>query len=459
MADLHIVILAAGQGKRMKSGLPKVLHRVAGVPMIELVLRAAAPLGARSTTIVVGHGADRVKSALADRPGVRFALQEPQRGTGDALRQAAPQLANATGTILLLSGDVPLLDTHTLGRLIETHQRTAAALTLLTARMHDPRGYGRVVRDGQGVARIVEERDASSEEKAIDEIKAGVYAFDAAPLFPALDELRPDNDQQELYLTDLVSIHRKAGRMVETVTVGRSDEIRGVNSRAELAEVSRAVRQRKNRELMAAGVTIEDPAVTYIDADVSVGADTVIKPCVFLEGRTTIGGGCEIHSGVRIVDSTIGDGVVIRNHSVITGARIAAGSVVGPFAHLRPDSELAEGAHVGNFVELKKTRLGRGSKANHLAYLGDATIGDRVNIGAGTITCNYDGRQKHPTHIGDEAFIGSDSQLVAPVRVGQGAYVASGSTITDDVPAGALAIARGRQVNKVNWVHKKKEKG
>jgi bifunctional UDP-N-acetylglucosamine pyrophosphorylase/glucosamine-1-phosphate N-acetyltransferase len=369
MLELHLVVLAAGQGRRMKSDEPKVLHRVAGVPMIDYVLAAARELEPATTTIVTGHGAPRVRAALAGRDGLRFALQEPQLGTGHALLQAGPLLSGATGTVLLLSGDVPLLTAHTLRRLLETHRRTGAALTLLTATVDNPFGYGRIVREDGRLARVVEERDASDDERRIREVNAGVYAFDAAPLFPALERIRPENEQGEYYLPDLVEIYRGLGRPVETVSLDRPDEMRGINSRSELAEVSRIVRQQKNEELMAAGVTIEDPATTYIDPGVTVGPDTVIKPCVFLEGRTTIGAHCEIQSGVRVVDSTIADRVVLRNHSIIGSSRIASGAVVGPFAHLRPASDLGEDTRVGNFVERKKTVLGRGSKASHHSYL------------------------------------------------------------------------------------------
>jgi len=303
---------------------------------------------------------------------------------------------------------------------------------------------------------IVEHKDGSDAQRQIREINSGIYAFDLAPLFDALREIGSSNAQGEYYLPDLVKIYRARGLRVGTVVVEDPREILGVNSRKELAEVAAVLRTRKNETLMADGVTIVDPATTYIGPDVFVGADTTIHPGVYLEGRTRVGSGCEIHSGVRIVDSTIDDGVVINNCCVITESHVAAGARLGPFAHIRPLSDIGEQAHVGNFVELKKTTLGKGAKANHLAYLGDATIGERVNVGAGTITCNYDGVHKHPTVIEDGAFIGSDTQLIAPVRVGKGAYVAAGSSITEDVPADALAIARGKQVNKEGWVSRNK---
>jgi bifunctional UDP-N-acetylglucosamine pyrophosphorylase/glucosamine-1-phosphate N-acetyltransferase len=326
----------------------------------------------------------------------------------------------------------------------------------VTAIVERPYGYGRIVRTKGRIARIVEERDASPEVRQVREINGGIYAFDLPPLFDALRGIASQNAQGEYYLTDLIAIYRRRKLPVEALVVDNPAEIRGINSRTELAEVSRIVRQTKNEELMAAGVTIIDPATTYIDSDAEVGADTVIHPGVSIEGQSRIGAACEIQSHVRIVGSEIADRSIIHNFCLIIGSRIAEGASVGPFAHLRPETVVGEGAKIGNFVELKKTTLGPGSKANHLAYLGDATIGARVNVGAGTITCNYDGTHKHPTVIEDGAFIGSDTQLIAPVRIGKGAYVAAGSSITEDVPAGALGIARGRQTNIDGWVQRKK---
>ena len=456
MPDLHIVILAAGKGTRMKSSLPKVLHRVAGRPMIEYVLRTAGQLSPRTRTLVVGHMADTLRQALSGLGDLTFVTQDPQLGTGHALLQTEPILRSATGSILLLSGDVPLLRHETLARFLRTHEETQAAATVMTAVLDRPHGYGRIVRAAGRLVRIVEERDATPAERQITEVNSGVYAFALAPLFDALRTLASGNAQGEYYLPDLVAAYHRQGLRVEAMMLERADEVRGINSRSELAEASRIVRQTKNETLMTAGVTIEDPATTYIEPDVSVGPDTVIHPGVHLEGRTRVGAACEIHSGVRIIDSILEDRVTVHNFCVLRGARVGSGSSVGPFAHLRPDTELKERVRVGNFVELKKTVLGAGSKASHLAYLGDATIGERVNVGAGTITCNYDGERKHPTIIEDDAFIGSDSQLIAPVQIGRGAYVAAGSSITHDVPAGALGIARGRQRNIEKWVEKKK---
>ena len=439
----------------MKSARPKVLHRVGGRPMIAHVLRTAASLHPASTTVVVGHGAALVREALSGWDDLTFVLQPAQRGTADAVLQAEPAVGRHRGTVLVLSGDVPLLRAETLRRLHAAHERARATATVLTAVVDRPSGYGRIIRAEGRIARIVEERDTSPAQLSLSEVNTGVYAFDLLPLFPALRTLPAENALGEFYLTDLVELYRRQGLVVETVRSETPDEFRGVNSRADLAEVTAVMRQTKNEQLMVAGVTFDDPATTYIDEEVVIGADTVLHPGVTLEGATRIGVACEIHTGVRIVDSTLDDGVVIKNHCVIERSHVAAGASVGPFAHLRPDSRVGRHAKVGNFVELKKTTLGADSKAGHLSYLGDATIGDRVNIGAGTITCNYDGAGKHATVIEDDVFIGSDSQLVAPVTVGRGAYVAAGSTITDDVPAGALGIARGRQTNKPGWVERR----
>jgi bifunctional UDP-N-acetylglucosamine pyrophosphorylase/glucosamine-1-phosphate N-acetyltransferase len=426
--------------------------------MLEWVLDTAAAIHPASTTVIVGHKALDVQAACAAREGVRFVVQEPQLGTAHAVMQAEPRLRGAHGTVVLLSGDVPLLSTRTLTRLLETHAAAGAAATAVTAVLDQPYGYGRIVRHDGRMARIVEEKDATTAERAIREVNAGVYAFDLDALFPALAGIASANAQGEYYLTDLVASFRAAGRIVETVQVDDAREILGINSRADLARVGAIVRQQVNEALMAAGVTIVDPATAYIEAGVTVGPDTVIHPNVYLEGRTRIGSGCEILPNVRIVDGEIGDRVVVNSFTVINDAKVANEARIGPFAHLRPGSDVRDGAFIGNFVELKKTVFGEGSKASHLTYLGDATVGAGVNIGAGTITCNYDGVNKNATVIGDGAFIGSDSQLVAPVTVGAGAYVAAGSTIVQDVPPGALGISRGRQANLEGWVEKRRQR-
>jgi bifunctional UDP-N-acetylglucosamine pyrophosphorylase/glucosamine-1-phosphate N-acetyltransferase len=458
MADLHVVILAAGKGTRMKSARPKVLHRVAGLPMIEHVLAAATSLQPRSTTLVVGHQADSVRAALLGHAGVTFVVQEPQLGTGHALLTTEPIFRGAAGTLVLLSGDVPLLSAKTLKSLVDRHESAGAAATVVTAILEQPHGYGRIVRTGRQIARIVEERDATPAEREITEINAGIYAFALDGLFTALTGIATENAQGEYYLPDIVALFRERGLGVETLLVADADEIRGINSRLELAAVSRIVRQTKNQALMAAGVTIEDPATTYVDPHVEIGPDTIVHPGVSLEGHTTIGSGCEVHSGVRIVDSRVGDRVIILNHCVITDSTIENDAAVGPFAHFRRHAVVSERAHVGNFVEMKNTVLGAGSKSMHLSYLGDARIGVDVNIGAGTITCNYDGVNKSQTTIEDGAFVGSDTQLIAPVTVGKGAYVGSGTTVREDVPAGALAVSAGKQRNIDGWAAERKKK-
>lgn len=425
--------------------------------MIDYVLRTARSLAPSSIIVIVGHAAEQVRAYLRGEKDLLFAQQEPQLGTAHALQQAEPHLEGRHGTLVLLSGDVPLLRATTLHRLVERHCGARAAATVVTATLERPYGYGRIVRTGGRIARIIEERDASPAERQIKEINSGIYAFDLGPLFDALRGIAAKNAQGEYYLTDLIGIYRRRRLPVETIEVGNAHEIRGINSRTELAEVSALVRQQKNEELMAAGVTLIDPATTYIEPDVQIGQDTVIHPGVIIEGQTTIGSACEIHAHVRIADARIGNHVAIHNFCLIIGARVADGASIGPFANLRPESVVAEGAKVGNFVELKKTTLGPGSKANHLSYLGDATIGSNVNIGAGTITCNYDGETKHQTVIEDGAFIGSDSQLIAPVRIGKGAYVAAGSSITEDVPDHALGIARSRQSNIEGWAERRKK--
>jgi bifunctional UDP-N-acetylglucosamine pyrophosphorylase/glucosamine-1-phosphate N-acetyltransferase len=456
---IHVVILAAGKGTRMKSALPKVLHRLAGRPLVEHVLATADGLQAASTTLVVGHGADEVKAALAARPDLQYVVQSPQLGTGHALLQTEPVLRGRTGTVLLLYADVPLLEPATLGRLVGAHRSTGAIATVLTALFEDPYGYGRIVRDAAGrITRIVEEDDASGDERKIREVNSGIYCFALDPLFDALHELAADNAQAEYYLTDLVAMYHRRGLRVEALTLDSPDELRGVNSRVDLAALSRVLRARKNRALMLGGVTLEDPDTTYVDDGVTVGADTVIGPGVSLEGRTRIGASCRIHAGARLTNAALGDRVVVLDGSVIVDSSVASDASVGPYAHLRPGSAMGAGSRVGNFVEMKKTSLGAGSKANHLAYLGDATIGAEVNVGAGTITCNYDGERKHQTVIEDGAFIGSDSQLVAPVTVGRGAYVAAGSTITESVPEDGLAVARSRQVNKPGWARARRSR-
>jgi bifunctional UDP-N-acetylglucosamine pyrophosphorylase/glucosamine-1-phosphate N-acetyltransferase len=441
----------------MKSDLPKVLHRVSGRPLIDHVLRLADSLRPLSVTVVVGHQADEVCRALSERPGLRFALQQPQLGTGHALLQAEPMLRGARGTVVLLSGDVPLLRPDTLATLVRAHEEAAAAATVLSAEVDAPDGYGRIMREHGRIVAIVEHKDATSDVRQIREINSGIYAFELSGLFDALRDVGSANAQGEYYLPDLVKVYAARGLTVQAATVDDSREILGVNSRKELAELADILKTRTNDRLMEAGSpSLIQPQRSSGRTSWSGQTRSFIPASSSKVARAR--SRCEIQSGVRIVDSSVDDDVVIRNFCVISNARISRGARVGPFAHIRPESEVGPDAHVGNFVELKKTSLGRGAKANHLSYLGDATIGERVNVGAGTITCNYDGVTKHPTVIEDGAFIGSDTQLIAPVRVGHDAYVAAGSSITEDVPAESLAIARGKQVNKEGWVKKNKVK-
>jgi bifunctional UDP-N-acetylglucosamine pyrophosphorylase/glucosamine-1-phosphate N-acetyltransferase len=459
--DVHIVILAAGKGTRMHSALPKVLHRAGGLSLIEHVLRTADALQPRSTTVVVGHQADALREALLRHSKLKLVVQEPQLGTGHAVLQVESALRHASGTLVVLSGDVPLLTTSTLKDLVQHHVTSGSSMTVLTMVIENPSGYGRIVRGGESgdqLASIVEERDTSPQQRLIREVNSGIYAFALDGLFEAIRRIGTENAQGEYYLPEAVSVLRKAGRRVEAIPTPNSDEVRGINTRAELAAVNRIMRDEKNAALMASGVTLEDPATAYIDRDVTIGPDTIIHPGVSIEGSTTIGSGCEIHSGVRIVNSEVGDRVTILNHCVLVESRVAAEARIGPFANLRKDSDVREKAHVGNFVELKNTVLGPGSKANHLSYLGDTRLGEQVNVGAGTITCNYDGEQKRQTIIEDGAFIGSDSQLVAPVTIGKNAYVGTGTTIRENVPADALAVSAGKQRNIENWVTERKKK-
>ena len=459
MSGLSVVILAAGKGTRMVSNRAKVLHTLRGRPMLRLIYDAARGLEPDDVIVVVGQDADSVRKSLDGYPA-RFVLQAEQLGTGHAAMAAADELAGRSGDVVVLFGDTPRIRTDTLARLVAHHRSAGADLTLITATMSESFPYGRIVRDGAGRIRaIVEERDATSQERSIREINPGFYCFRIPALLEALGRLDNNNAQREYYITDLVEILTRSGRKVETLHHADFQELRGINTREELAQLARALGQEKNQALMAAGVTIVDPDHTYVDLDVVVEKDAILHPNVTLEGKTHIGEGSVIRSATRIADSRIGPAVEILDGCLITGSEVGRGSTVGPCARLRDHAAVGEGCRIGNFVEIKKSTLGDGTKAAHLAYLGDATIGRNVNIGAGTITCNYDGFRKNATIIEDNVFIGSDCQLIAPVRVGQGAYVAAGSTITEDVPAGALGIARGRQENKEGWVSRRKPPG
>ncbi|MBW2307164.1 MAG: bifunctional UDP-N-acetylglucosamine diphosphorylase/glucosamine-1-phosphate N-acetyltransferase GlmU [Deltaproteobacteria bacterium] len=455
MGKPAVVILAAGKGTRMCSELVKVLHPVCGEPMLAPVLRAAHDLKPRRTLVVIGYQAERVREAFPDQD---FVIQEPQNGTGHAVLCALEALQGFRGDIIVLSGDIPLLTSSTAGKVLAVHGESQAEMTVLTAMAENPDSYGRMVRNKEGrVIRIVEQRDALEKEKAIREVNTGIYAFRASFLRRFLPTIGRGNAQGEYYLTDLAVLAGKRG----TLATNQAEdflEIRGINTRVDLAEVDRVARTRVITELMLAGVTIIDPAITYIHRGVRIGRDTVIYPNCHIEGRTVIGEGCQIHPGCRIVDTRIGSGVVIKTSCVITECTIENGVRVGPFAHLRPGSRLCRDVSVGNFVEVKKSRLGPGTKANHLTYLGDSVIGRGVNVGCGTITCNYDGVKKHTTTIGDNVFVGSDVQFVAPVAIGDDAVIGAGSTITEDVPPNSLALARSRQVN-LEGRGRKKDKG
>jgi bifunctional UDP-N-acetylglucosamine pyrophosphorylase/glucosamine-1-phosphate N-acetyltransferase len=453
-SELATVVLAAGKGTRLRSRRAKVLHRAGGRALVEHVVRAAQPLGA-PIFVVVGHQGGEV-AALVDPLGACTILQEPQQGTGHALQVARPALENFRRAVVI-PGDAPLVRTETLAALVQTHQATGAVATVLTAVLEDPTGYGRIVREAGGAVRaIVEEKAASQAERAIREINSGMYCFDLEKLWDSLRELRPENVHRELYLTDVVALLNRRGERVAAQAAEDPQEILGCNTRRELAEVDRLFRRRKIEELMAGGVTIYLPETLLVDPDVEVGPDSVLDPNIELLGGTKLGSGVTVGTGCVIADSVIEDGAVIRPHSIVVGSRVGRGAAVGPFAHLRDGAELAAGARVGNYVEVKKSRIGEGSKAMHLTYLGDASIGSHTNIGAGTITCNYDGARKNPTTIGAHVFVGSGTELVAPVEIGDGAYVAAGSTITENVPPDALGIARARQENKPGWARERR---
>ena len=456
---IAIAIMAAGKGTRLKSKHPKVLHQVGGKPLLAHVVAAATKVvPAGDVYAIIGHEAERVRQAL-EHTGIGFVLQTDQRGTGHALMVAREAL-QGYDQVIVLSGDAPLITAQTIGSLRDFHGAHDPAMTILTAELPEPTGYGRVIRKkpkSAEVKAIVEEKTATPAQRKIREINSGFYAFDAKLLFQHIDKLKNDNPHGEFYLTDMASVLGKAGKRVLATKAGDPSEILGSNTRAELVDIDRRIRMEKCRQLMADGVTIFYPQSCVIDCEVEVGADTVIEPFVQILGNTQIGSDCRIRSYTVINNSVIGDDVLIRPGCVLDEALVKKGAVLGPYSHLRPGSEIGEMAHVGNFVETKKVRLGKGSKANHLTYLGDAQIGEGVNIGAGTITCNYDGKHKHTTTIEDGAFIGSDSTLVAPVRVGKGAYVGAASCITDDVPPGSLAIGRGHQIVKEGWVKARAE--
>lgn len=454
---ISVAILAAGLGTRMKSKRAKVLHRAGGLTLVEHVVRGALQVtAADNVVVVVGLQGAEVRELLKPY-GVRFADQTEQRGTGHALQMTEPLLAASPGLLVVLYGDCPLLQVSTIGELVQRQASGSAGATVITTLLNNPHGYGRIVRNEAGdVAAIVEQKALTAGQEEIREINSGIYCFRTDLLWPRLAELEPNPKSGEVYLTDIVEALAARGQRVAPMVVDDAAELLGINNREDLAQVDSIFRRRKVRQLMLAGVTVEKPETVTVDLDVEIGMDSTIEPFARILGRTRIGSDCKVGMGSEIRDSQLADGVQVEPYSFIGTSRVAAGAHLGPFARLRMDNDIGAGAHIGNFVELKKTRLGAGSKAMHLAYLGDSNIGQGVNVGAGTITCNYDGDKKHPTEIGDGAFIGSNSTLVAPLSVEAGSYVGAGSVITDRVPEGTLALGRARQVVKEGWRRKRK---
>lgn len=448
----YAIILAAGKGTRMKSKLYKVLHPVSGQPMVEHIINRVSETNPDQIITIVGHGAEQVKAQLGERS--EYALQAEQLGTGHAVLQAASFLQGKEGTTLVISGDTPLLTTETLNNLFEYHQGKNASATILTAQAEDPTGYGRIIRDHIGIVeKIVEQKDTTPEEALVQEINTGTYCFDNQALFEALNKVGTDNAQGEYYLTDIIEILKDAGKTVAAYQTEDFDESMGVNDCIALAKANELMRQRINKMHMVNGVSFVDPATTYIDAGVEIGSDTVIEAGVQLQGKTVIGSDCVIGAHSRIVDSVIEDHVVVE-HSVIEKSLVKSHADVGPFAHLRPKAEIGEGVHIGNFVEVKNAEIGKNTKVGHLTYVGDATLGEEINVGCGVVFVNYDGKNKHRTTIGDHSFIGSNANIIAPVEIAKNTSVAAGSTITEDIPEYAMAIARARQVNKEEYAKK-----
>jgi bifunctional UDP-N-acetylglucosamine pyrophosphorylase / glucosamine-1-phosphate N-acetyltransferase len=456
MKNRYAIILAAGQGTRMKSRLYKILHSVCGKPMVQHVVDQVSQVGVDRTVVVVGHGAEKVKEQLGDE--ITYVLQEEQLGTGHAVMQAETLLKDKEGVTVVLCGDTPLITKETIESLIMYHEQHNAKATILTAKASDPTGYGRIVRDRQGaVQRIVEHKDASNEERSITEINTGTYCFDNVALFKALRHVGNKNVQGEYYLPDVVEILQRQSELIAAYQTDSFDETLGVNDRVALASAEEIMRKRINETHMRNGVTLTDPNNTHIGAEVMIGTDTIIKPGTMITGKTVIGSDCEIGPNTEIIDSYVGDRTTIKQ-SVVSKSEIGNEVNIGPFAHIRPDSQIGDEVKIGNFVEIKKSMFGKGSKASHLSYIGDAEVGSNVNLGCGSITVNYDGKNKFLTKIEDGAFVGCNSNLIAPVTIGKDAYIAAGSTITNDVPENALAIARERQIVKNEYVTKLKEK-
>lgn len=458
MAKFAAVILAAGQSTRFKSNRSKVLHPLAGRPVVSYGIAAAKVAGAKEILVVRGPAQDDLREYLRGE-GIRDVVQKEARGTADAVRAAERALSSFSGNALILCGDVPLLRGEMLREFIATMEVQGAALGVITMTLADPAGYGRIMRDlGNQMVRIVEHRDASEEERRIAEVNSGIICADRTWLFKTLKGVGSDNAKGEFYLTDLVSTAVKEGKHVIAFHASPPEDFLGINTRVELAEAARLMRQRINRRLMLAGVGIADDLHTCVDADVRIGPDTTVMPFSFLLGKTTVGCGCTIENGVVLRDAVLGDDVHVKAYSVVEESAIAPGAIVGPFARIRPASKVGRGARVGNFVELKKCEMAEGAKANHLTYLGDARVGAHANIGCGTITCNYDGHEKHRTIVGERAFVGSDVQFVAPVRIGAGSVIGAGTTVTKDVPAGALALTRVEQKNIEGWAKRRRKK-
>ncbi|MEA3543820.1 MAG: bifunctional UDP-N-acetylglucosamine diphosphorylase/glucosamine-1-phosphate N-acetyltransferase GlmU [Thermodesulfobacteriota bacterium] len=455
--ELAAVILAAGKGTRMKSALPKVLHPICGQPMLYYPLEAARQAGFKQLKVVIGHQAERVMNTFAD-DDLTWIKQTDQLGTGHALMCAVDSLRGYSGSLLLHCGDVPLLKPETLKRLQEYHSRQQASVTVLTAQMPNPQGYGRIIRDGEQIRKIVEEKDASDEQRRVTEINAGTYLFDAEFVFSALKGLNKNNSQGEYYLTDIVAAAVAAGKKTRALCVEDPTEVMGINDRCQLAEAEVLMRWNINANLMFGGVSMPDPTTVYIDNGVEIGIDTILHPNVHLHGKTTIGKNCIIETGVVVVDSQIADGTQLKAGSAIEESQIGPSCKVGPMAHLRPGTILVGHNKIGNFVETKKIRMDEKAQASHLTYLGDAEIGRNVNFGCGTITCNYDGINKHKTIVEDDVFVGSDCQFIAPVKIGRNSLIAAGSTITKDVPADALALSRTEQKVVNGWRLRKQKK-
>lgn len=445
--SLKTLILAAGKGTRMKSDLPKVIHKVCGVPMVKKISEICNQIGSKGNILILGHKKEEIIKVLDE---IDYVVQEEQLGTGHAVMQAQEKLKDHQGTVMVLCGDTPLLTKETLENLYKEHKESGAVTTILTSIYENPFGYGRIVKDGDNVIAIVEEKDATEDQRKIKEVNAGVYCFESKELLDALSKITNNNKNGEYYLTDVIGINVAQGKKVKTYILEDKNEILGINSKVELEKANKIMRERINLAHMENGVIILDSNNTYIEETVKIGKDTVLYPGVILQGATEIGENCEIIGNTRIIDCKLGNNIRVES-SVLEESIIEDKVTIGPFAHLRPKAHLKEEVHIGNFVEVKKSTLEKGVKAGHLTYLGDAIIGEHTNIGAGTITCNYDGKNKFKTEIGKNAFIGSDTMLVAPITVGDGAVVGAGSVVTKEVPENALAVSRSKQVIKFNW--------